>query len=54
MTIEQHIWQHPPRPGQPDFRGQARWVLSDDDGFVLDHFETEAEAVAASESGEYE
>ena len=44
FTVEQRIWTGQPQGNSTDHRGENRWCVLDD-GFVYDHFATEAEAV---------
>ena len=44
FTIKQRIWTHHAPPEQTDYYGAMRWVVSDNDGFVHDHYGCEAAA----------
>ena len=49
FTVVQRTWTHQPAAGDVDHRGTLRWCVLDD-GFVYDHYATEAEATTVADA----
>ncbi len=46
-TIEKLIWKHASPTGKPDYRGQDRFAVRDEEGDIIDHYATLEDAKKA-------